>query len=868
MDTKFKHNPPRWPDRFLEFYCNPSRLEQIQGDAYELFYLNLEERGLGYARFRFFIHVLSFFRWGNIRRTKPNYQTYNQGAMFKNYFKIGWRNLIKQKGTTFISVFGLSCAVGCCMVAYLFIAQVWFKGMLQPNKNEIYQLTYTADGENGLMTYGAVADPIAELIPEKLDQVKSHTRISVDFPLWIYKNESYYQRSFFVDPAFMDMFIYSMEYGYAGALREPNQVILTHGLSKKFFGDTHPIGQELSLVVNGQEKLYKVGGVLADINDMDMFNFDILVNISTYRTSTIGLPLKDAWNSQLWTFVQVENGTDISQMKSGLAELTAIQNKINPEKPYKSIQLEAFTDLVRHAQQIEHGVVGSLPMAAQILLAAIAIFILVLAISNYINISVLMASRRLKEIGVRKVIGGKKSQLVVQFLSENLMVCFFAILLGCLFAGFIFLPGFNDIASKNLKIDLLRDHYVWMFLGALLLFITIVSGLYPAIYVSSFNPINILKGNQKIGSKSVFTSVLLTFQFTLAIISIVAGVAFVQTNYINANRDWGYDSGDKIIVNVPSAKDYLPLKNKLSALASVNEVSGSQNYVGNWLREEELVFHDEKYEISLLNAEASYPEVLDLKLKEGRMFNPDLISDTQESVLVNQTFLDQLGLDFPIAEKITLDSTDFVVIGVVEDFHTTYFQHAIDPVVIRASQDTTYNYLTLKMNAGQAISSIETVKKIWRETIPRGLFEGKLQTEVFDREVADVRGVSNIILFSAILAVILASLGLFGLVSLNMNSHVKDYCVRKVFGANLGDLSMKLLKRYLIIWGIASVLGGAFSMLIISNFLDSFFAFHSGVGIVPIGLGLLILLLVIAITVSSQIWKILKANPAAILKSE
>jgi ABC-type antimicrobial peptide transport system permease subunit len=868
MDTKFKYFPPKWPDRFLEFYCNPSRLEQIQGDAYELFYLNLEEKGLAFARFRFFIHVLSFFRWSNIKRSKSTHHTFSQGAMLKNYFKIGWRNLIKQKGTTFISVFGLACAVGCCMVAYLFIANIWFKGMQQPNKDEIYQLTYTIEEENGKVTYGTVAEPIAEQIPEQFDQLVNHTQVLLEFPILISKNDSYNQRTLFVDPAFMEMFEYRMDFGYPGALVEPDQVILTQELSEKLYGDTHPIGQELSLVVEGEEKLYKVGGVLADLKDMDMFNFDLLVNIETHPIATSDLPLKDAWNSEVWTFVQVEEGSDISQMNAGMAELTSIQNKINPEKPYLNLGTVAFTDLVYKVDEIENGVRDYLGLGPQILLGAIGLFILILAVFNYINISVLMASRRLKEIGVRKVIGSRRSQLVFQFLSENLMVCFFAIFLGCLLAGFIFLPGFNEIASKNLKIDLLRDSYIWMFLGGMLLFITLVSGLYPALYVSSFKPINILKGNQKIGSKSIFTSVLLTFQFTLAIISIVAGVAFVQTNYLNENRNWGYDSADKIIVNVPSSEDYIPLKNKLSALASVTAVSGSQDYVGNWIREENLVLNDETYEISLLNAEANYPEILDLKLKQGRLFNPELISETLESVVVNQTFLDDLGLTFPLSEKITLDSVSYNVVGVVEDFHTIFFQSVIDPMLIRASPDTTFNYLTLKMNPGSAEASMAAVKKIWHETIPRGLFEGKLQTEVFDQEFLDVRGVQNIILFAAILAVLLASLGLFGLVSLNMTSDIKDYCVRKVFGAELGDLSKKMGKRYLIIWSIASVFGGAFSLLIISSFLDSFFAFHSGVGVFEIGLGLVILLVVIAVTVGSQIWKIVKANPATILKAE
>jgi len=868
MDTKLKHHPPKWPDRFLEFYCNPSRLEQIQGDAYELFYMNLEERGVGYARFRFFIHVLSFFRWGNIRRTRPSYQTYNHGAMFKNYMKIGWRNLLKQKGTTFISIFGLAAAVGCCLVAYLFIEQVWFKGMHQENKDEIYQITYTAEGENGKTTFGTIAEPISEMISEALPNVKEQTRIQIDLPILIHKNESYFQRAQYVDPGYMEMFTYSMLYGYPGALNEPEQVILTEELSEKLFGDTHPIGQEIALVSNGKEKLFKVGGVFKEFNDMEMFNFDLLVNISNRSNADLSMPIKDAWKSELWIFIQVENGTDLGDLNAGFAEMVKTQNKIDPENPYLSIQLESFNDLVKNSENIERGVVSFLAVAPQLLLAAIGTFILILAVFNYINISILMASRRLKEIGVRKVIGSNKGQLIAQFLSENLMVCFMAIVLGCLLAAFIFVPGFNDIASKNLKIDLFNDAYIWLFLGAMLLFITLVSGLYPAIYITSFKPINILKGNQQIGSKSLLTSVLLTFQFTLAIISIVAGVAFVQTNYINSNRDWGYTSADKIIVNVPSSQDYIPLKNKLSALASVTEISGSQDFVGNWIREEEIVFQDEKYEISLLNAEATYPELLDIKLKEGRMFNPELISDTQESILVNEAFLDRLGLSFPLDEKITIDSASYAVVGVVEDFHTVFFQMSIEPMAIRASPDTTFNYLTLKMTLGTAASSMQAVKKTWHETIPRGLFTGKLQTEVFDHEFNDVKGVSNILLFSAILAVVLAALGLFGLVSLNMNSRIKDFCVRKVFGADLGDLSMKLAKRYLIIWGIASLLGGGLSIVLVSTFLNSFFAFNSGVGVIPLGLGLLVLFLVIAGTVSSQIWKIVRANPATILKAE
>lgn len=788
--------------------------------------------------------------------------------MIKNYILIAWRNLIKQKETTFISVFGLACAVGCCLVAYLFIEQVWFKGMHQPNKNEIYQLTYTAEKAEGKVTFGTVADPIAEFLPEEFPHIKSQTQVKSGLTVLIHNLESFNQRAIYVDPGFMEMFSYKMEYGYPLALSNPEQVILTFELSEKLFGDTNPIGQDLTLVLNGQESHHKVGGVMKKLNDMEMFNFDLLVNIETIKSSNNALSLKESWDSKSWTFIQLQKGVNPEQLQSGLEEIKRRQNEINPESPYFRLDLVAFTDLVKKSEGIENGVIGFLAIGPQILLGVIGFFILILAVFNYINISILMATRRLKEIGVRKVIGSRKGQLVTQFLSENLMVCFFSIVLGCLLAVFILLPGFNQIAYKSLKLDLFNDPYIWMFLIGLTGFITLASGLYPAVFVSSFKPISILKGNQQIGSKSFFTNVLLTFQFTLAIISIVAGVAFLQTNYINENRDWGYDNSDKIIVNVPDAKEYANFKDNLLALAAVGEISGSLNYVGNWQQEKEVIFKERSYPIGYLKAEGNYANILDLRLKQGRFLDPNRISDQEEAILVNEKFMQDLGLTFPTEDSFVIDSVRYQIVGVVEDFHAFSFEAPIESMVIHSGTDSTFNYLTLKMSPGTAASSMDLVKQIWRKSFPQSLFEGKLQTEVFDNSFNDVRGVRDIILFGAILSVLLSAMGLFGLVSLNMNARIKDFCVRKIFGAAIGDLSKRLIYRYLISWGVASILGGFLAYLVVKSFLDSFFAFHSGVGLMPLASGMIVLLVVIGMTVSSQIWKVYKANPAQILKSE
>jgi ABC-type antimicrobial peptide transport system permease subunit len=257
-----------------------------------------------------------------------------------------------------------------------------------------------------------------------------------------------------------------------------------------------------------------------------------------------------------------------------------------------------------------------------------------------------------------------------------------------------------------------------------------------------------------------------------------------------------------------------------------------------------------------------------MKLKAGRFLDSKSATDLTENIIVNEKFLSALGLSFPLEEAIVLDSIEYQIVGVVADFHTEFFQRPMVPTVLRATGESTYDFLTLEISPGSASSAMELVKVSFREIFPNGLFEGRLQADVFEFSFNDVRGVQNIILFSAILAVLLSAMGLYGLVSLNMSSRIKDFCIRKVFGAEMGDLSKKLFRRYLISWGIASVLGGVLSFVLVTSFLNNFFAFHSGVGLLPLASGILGLLLVIGVTVSSQLWKVYKANPSYILKSE
>lgn len=865
MNSEKQNNPPRWADKFLELYCNPKLLEQIQGDVHELYYWRLEEKGARQAKGAFCWDILRFCRWRNIKRSTTQQQQFNNRAMLKNYFKIGWRNLLKQKLPSFINIFGLATAIACCMVAYLFIEGIWLKGMYHENKDEIYMVTYTAEDNDGVSQYGSLAAPLANSLNE-FSSIKNVVRIN-NSPLVVgYKNENFRQFVQFVDPNYMDVFTHTIISGTNDALKDPSQVILTEWVAQKFFGSKVPIGEEILLHIKGEEKSFTVGAVVENQTAAAMFHFDILINNT--HLSHSGNSFDDNWQNSAWTFVQIPNQKDITSIDEQFESLVKQQNEVLPDSKYLALQLEPFMTLSRKAQNIRGGAGNGASLAPQIVLSAIGGFLLILAVFNYINIAILMATRRIKEIGIRKVIGSKRSQLVFQFLSENMITCFISITMGLIIAYTLFIPWFNDMATTNLRIDLITDPYIYLFLGGLLIFITLTSGAYPAFYISSFQPLQIFSGKQRIGSKGTFTSVLLTFQFILAIITIVAGASFVRTNSVNQSRDWGYDNSDKIVINIPNQQAYIEIKNELKQHNQVLDLSGSTHRIGNTISETEFSLKDEISQVDFIQGNANYPELMGLRLAEGRLFNKELSSDISNSILVNRKFMNAYNLKFPVQEAIEIDSIDYNIIGVVEDFHSENFAYELNPVIISATPDSVANYLTIKVNSGEAQAMAEFIKALWHEKVNGSVYDGHIQAEIFDFYFFEMRGLRNMMIFTATLAVILSAMGLFGLVSLSVAAKMKDISIRKVLGATMMHLSKTVLKKYLVLWLIGCTLGLFLAYMAINALLESVYSFHAGVGFIPLIFAMLLLLVVIIITISSQLVKVKRTNPVDTLRTE
>lgn len=852
--------PPKWPDRFLAWFCNDEVREQVQGDAHELFYWRVGQRGVKEARRAFLWDVVRLFKWSNIRRT------YGQGrlnhiAMFKNYFKTGLRNLWKQRVPSLINTVGLSLAIGCCLVAYKFIESSLIKDRFHENGADIYMLTHTAFVDNESRQYGYLSTEVSNLLREGFPEVKRVVRYTSQGILVKKGTDKLFSHAAFVDDGFFDSFSFPILYGDQHALSSPRNVVITESTALQFFGTEDPLGQVITLDFNQTESDFVVAAVCEEPPLSSSLRLGVVIN---YALLEEGIR-PDKLNSSV--FVELKERATGEDFHPKLQELAELQSSFEREHQYEGMGMVPLADISRRADEIEGSVAVAPNLAPIILLACIALFMLALATFNYINIAMVMAGRRLKEIGLRKVIGGRKGQLIAQFLTENLILCTLATGIGCLLAAGFFLPQFSLISGATFTLNLSGDTSLWFFLLGLLLFITLVSGAYPAFLVSSFKPAKILRGGERIEGKKRFMNSLLSFQFTLATITIIAAVMFIHTNQVNENRDWGYDQHNKLVVNL-GPQIYPKMRDQALKNPNVIGVAGSRGTVGKSYISARVLIEDQEHHAEILRGGADYARVLGLKLLEGRHFDSQLKSEVQSSVLVNEAFMKSFGLDFSGDQMVTVDSANYLIVGVLADFHYHAFDDRIGPAVLRMIPDTEVTHMTVHTAKG-ALPSVE--KKLladWEQLVKESDFESYRQADAFEGHFRDMRGVRNIILFTATLAIILSAMGLFGLVSLSISSRIKDFGIRKVLGASAFQLSKGVYHKFTWVLGIAIVSGSTLGTFIIGMLLDSAYGYHQSVNLATLGITACILIGMAALTINAQMSRVRKMNPADILRTE
>ncbi len=865
--THPQFRPPQWAARFLQWYCRPELLEEIEGDVHELFERTARQSPRR-ARVLFVWNVLRFFRWKNIRRSsKAHRYSLNTSAMIRNYLLTGLRNMIRNFATSMINVVGLSVALACAVLIYILLDSYYNLDAMHEKRDRIYLIAnHVKDGDN--TRHWANSPALSADFLNRNSAVEQTVQVERGRAAVRMGDKVFQESLWFTDPAFMDVFSFRIIEGDRSALKDPNQVIVIEDVAIKYFGDSDPIGKTLSFKFSDTEKYeFVVGAVAENIPANSSMYFNILVPQEKRKTMpSYREPSWDAFDNV--TFVLLKASTTTEQLKPSLESIRIDQSKSNTTFPIQKIETIPMIDFPERTQDVNGMLSWGNSPAAMVAFVVIGTFLVLLAAFNYMNVAVASVSTRLREIGIRKVIGGGKGQLIQQFLIENLLVCFLALTVGTALAYFVLVPGFDSLYPVKIRFEISSLASGVLFFGGLLLGVAIISGSYPAFYVASFNPVSILKGKEKFGNKSLLSKVLLTAQFTLSVTTIICCLVFVWAGYYFEKMDWGYDHEQTIGVPILNASQYKQLRDKASQSKDVLLISGSQSQIGKNNETAKVRSNGVDHNVDHFPVGFGYLEANNLRLVAGRMFDETIESDKREAVVVNESFVRLMGWDDAIGQQVEHNGQPSFVIGVVSDFHYYDFFNRVNPVMFTIVPPEKFNYFVVKAAPGKANVVFGELQDMWREVAPDDPWRGFLQDDVFQGFFTSNRANNTVGFFISGIALLLACMGLYGLVSYNLTRRLKEFSVRKVFGATIAQIFSLMNRDYSLLLFVAFVLGVPLGSYLMNLMITAAYPDPIPVDYTPYAITVTMMALTVGLTVSTQLRRVAKESPAITLRNE
>ncbi len=862
--------PPKWAERFFRWYCNEDLQEELLGDFYEQFCDRWETAGPQKAKLGYWLNVITFINKYTLRRKRGSFTHIITPDMFRNYFKLGLRNILKNKLSSFINVFGLALAIGCCLVVYRFIIQFYYPDSFHGKLDNIFVAERLVNEDGRRQLWGAIPEPLGPAIQGSSPQVVNFCRLK-NYNANFKKGEQIFTEWItFADSSFCDLFDFPVKWGNENNFFARNAIVLSQDASEKYFGNDNPVGQEVHLRFNirGEikERMYVVQGVMEDIPDDSSFRFNILLPFSAQK----GLYVE---NFNDWTrysntlFLELTSPNQVEQVQSAASPFLAQYNEANSGWPTEKLHLEPLSGMFRHSYMVNDSPFISAHIAALFMLLIIGGALLTLACFNYMNIAVASATKRLREIGVRKVMGGNRAQLVIQFLTENLVLCVFSVLLGFLLARMVFLPWFNNMSDIAMDLSFQKHPSLWIFLVGLIIITTIGAAGYPAFYLASFRPIAVLKNKIRFSSKNRFRKVLLGTQFLLSFLSIFAAIMFLNVSKEVQNRTWGYNQKGIIDIRLNYSEDYETLKNEIQQISGVERITGARTNAGVWSEKVVAEISDQEYSVMGLSVGYDYLETMEIDLINGRLFDRQKPNDLKSTIIINEQFQKRLGWEDPIDKKITIDSQSYLVIGKIKNFHHEPFDNEVKPMVIRLAKPQNFRHLIVRVPEDEVVSTAQAISGIWKRHYPDSPYDHRYQDDAFNGYFNAFEQVNQVFKATAFLTIIISSIGLFGLAMLILSRKMKELSIRKVLGASLIDISYNINKEFLSTIIIASVIGIPLGYFMLDTLISLIYP-EVQLGFLPFLLTFIFLIVMTLISVSRHIYVAMVSDPSRYLKDE
>lgn len=735
--------------------------------------------------------------------------------------------------------------------------------------SNIFILEYVAESNGTNAVYGYSPMPLGPAMADNFPQVELAVRTELA-GVNVYSGERVFEELlYFADPGYFDMFTFPLAAGSPAALSEPDAVILSHEAAQKFFPKEEAMGKAITVSFGGhQRKALTVKGVAAPFPDNTGFRFDLLMGFQA--GVPLGLTHPEDWATMTRsTFVQLKPETDVASLAKNMSRFVELHNGANPDLQIKSFVFDNLENPNPKAYEVINRPAEAAHPMATLLFGGLALLMLTLSCFNYINISLGQATRRLKEIGVRKAVGGRKQQLVVQFMSENLLLCLIAMVLGVALTQAVLVPYFNAIMVNKITFSLTDNASVWTFLLALLAFTGVASGAYPALYISSFQTVSIFRGKSSFSNKSKLTKAFLCVQFVFAFGTVIAGVMFYAMSDAWKKQTWGYQPEGTLVVRLDEAGQYDLLKNEALRNPDILHIGPAVNHIGESLRRGMIFIENQEKTVVRYDVGAGYFEALGLELSQGRFFDPQRKNQDGLSVIVNQTFMDETGWQDIDGHQIRLEGKTYNIAGVVDDFKM--MPTGVDkPAVFFMPDTSNYAYLAVRYRPGTGEKTEAYIKSAWAKLASGTPFNFFYQNLVFDSFFREFNTVAHLFTYIAVLALLISSMGLFGLASQNYAARLKESGIRKVLGATARQIILQANRSFIWLLLIASLLstGICFGIFQVMTRQAADFIGGTKVGAFPYVIANLLVFAVAAVALGWQSFKLARVAPGETLRSE
>jgi putative ABC transport system permease protein len=801
--------------------------------------------------------------------------------MIKNYFIVAWRNLRKNKVFSAINIFGLAIGMAACIIIMVFVFyERSFDGMHTKN---IYRLDEVQKFEGMVAPQNVALSmfPMAPTLKQEFPEVVNVTRVrrTEKANMRVGETRLVLPALFFVDSTFLQIFNFDLISGNREtALQKPNSILLTEESAQKLFGKEDPMGKTIQRY-GGDTLSFTVAGILKNTPRNSHMQFDALASFSTiYRPQNM-----ENWGGNwLVTYLELKDNSNIAAMEKKFPDYLKRHMREDNWKYYE-LFLQPLKDVHANSSEITHDYVNYQKFDKKhvYLFSIIGFIVLFIACINFMNLSTARSAGRAREVGVRKAIGAKRGQVAIQFLVESVMIAGIALIIAIGLA-LLLMPAVSRLSERSLSLPLFSQSWLFPLLLGCTLVVGLISGLYPAAYLSSFNPVAVLKSALQTGStKSIFRNMLVITQFTGAVFLIIATVFAVRQLRYMQDKDPGF-SRDQVMViplNNTANKNFDAIKQTLLASTMIKGVTGSQQRLGNNLHQTGVKFHGNGPVRELVSSQVvvdhDYLTLYNIKLVAGKNFSSEA-SENASTYIVNESLAKELLKDDPKApvESVVgkmfgfggMDSSGRII-GVAKDFNFNSLHHKIETLCIFNQKDWGYGEMSVKINGANAGNAIALIKQTWDKMVPDIPFDYSFLDQHFEEMYRADNQVSKIIGILASLAIIIACLGLFGLASYSAERRTKEVGIRKVLGASVFNLASLLSGSFIRLVSVSILIAWALSWVLVRKWLEDF-AYRIDMSWWVFIVAAVLAILIALVTVSFQAVKAAVANPVNSLRSE